>query len=51
MPLVNRLFIGAQSKGPCKPLGDWTDSCTAGGAAALPDLTFVFRLDSLPRWL
>lgn len=44
---VNSLPIGAQSEGPCKLVGDWTDSGTLSGAAPLPDLIFVFRLDCL----
>lgn len=48
---VSSLPIGALSKRPCKLVGDWTDSCTLSGDAALPDLSFVFRLGSLTRRL
>ena len=36
---MNSFSIGAQSRGLCKPVGDWTGSCTFRGAATPPGLT------------
>lgn len=36
---VNSFSIGAQSRGLCKPVGDWTGSCTFRGAATPGGLT------------
>lgn len=36
---VNSFSIGALSRGPCKPVGDWTGSCTFRGAVTPGGLT------------